>query len=128
MPIFLTQTQIDQISAKKLAGPNAQGNLAGGDGNNANWTAKLRRSKPCYKQQVRQRALHRTRNADGITQRDVLFSSFHRTDIRAMQAGLERQRLLRPAQGFALATNGKTDTFLRCEAFVHPGIGTGRSL
>ena len=28
MAIFLTQTQIDQIKAKKLAGPNAEGNYS----------------------------------------------------------------------------------------------------
>ena len=51
-------------------------------------------SKPRRKQQIRQRAVHRTRNTNSVTQRDVLFTAFHCADIGTMQARLESQRFL----------------------------------
>ena len=63
---------------------NTGGRVYGGAG--ADGTAKSRQSKPRHKKQISQRALHRTRNANRITQRHILFSALHRADIGAMQA------------------------------------------
>lgn len=120
----LVSEQLATLLSLRLG--DAGGRVYGGAG--ADGTTKSRQSKPRHQQHIRQRALHRTRNANRIAQRHVLLSALHRADVCAMQARLEGQRFLRPAQCFALCAQGESDAFFWGKAFVHIGIGSRCSL
>jgi len=64
----------------------------------------------------------RFRNPNCITQRQIFLAPLDYADIGAVQARLERKRLLRPARLNPDFPNGKPQALFRGKSFVHPRI------